>query len=221
MNFIGYIRVSDRYKQGRTRLGLDAQRNDVEKYVASQNGNLLRIFEEQETGRKNSRPVLEQAIEYAKANNCMICISRIDRLSRKTSFILRLIDDSDVKFHFCDFPNVDKMTLTVLAAVAERESDMISQRVKAAYAQKRKRGEALGSPKIKEVAAIGRKVRSKTSQEYANWLSKQITKVQKEAFVFTLTDTAKVLNARGIKSPTGKQLSPMTLKRAMEKASLN
>ena len=79
-------------------------------------------------------PELKAALECAKRKGAKLIVAKLDRLGRKASYILRLIDESGVEFHICDQPDADKLTITILAAVAEREAENTSKRTKAALA---------------------------------------------------------------------------------------
>ena len=141
MNFIAYYRVSTD-QQGRSGLGLDAQKQDVSQWL---NGRQLSAeFTEVESGAKSNRPELEKALALCRKTKATLVIAKLDRLARKVSFISSLMDRK-VKFVACDLPNVSPFMLHIYAAVAEEERRMISQRTKAALAQAKARGVKLGS----------------------------------------------------------------------------
>jgi DNA invertase Pin-like site-specific DNA recombinase len=142
---IAYYRVSTA-RQGRTGLGLEAQRAAVAAHVAHTSATLLAEFTEVETGtRKRHRPQLEQALSQARAVGALLVIAKFDRLARDVRFLSALMDD-DVKFRALDLPNANRFTLHVLAAVAEKEATDISERTKAALAAAKARGKRLGNP---------------------------------------------------------------------------
>ena len=127
MQYIAYYRVSTK-RQGQSGLGLEAQQSAVAHHIGSTGGKLVGEFKEVESGRKDDRPQLKEALEEAKQVGATVIIAKLDRLGRRASYILRLIDESGVEFYICDMPNADKLTITILAAVAEREAENISSK---------------------------------------------------------------------------------------------
>ena len=141
--YVAYYRVSTQ-KQGVSGLGLEAQREMIQRYIS--NGEIVREFTDIETGKTtNKRQVLE-AIVFAKENNFIFITAKLDRLSRNSAFINKILEDK-VRYVFCDTPNADVFTLQILGSVAEKEAKMISERTKAALGALKARGVKLGSPK--------------------------------------------------------------------------
>jgi DNA invertase Pin-like site-specific DNA recombinase len=140
--FVTYYRVSTD-RQGRSGLGLEAQREAVARYLASVGGNLVAEHTEIETGKRNDRPELAKALAVCRKRRTKLVIAKLDRLSRNVAFIAALMD-SNVEFVACDNPHAARLTLHILAAVAEHEREMISIRTKAALAAAKARGKALG-----------------------------------------------------------------------------
>ncbi|MDJ1505634.1 recombinase family protein [Xanthocytophaga agilis] len=134
--FVAYYRVSTQ-KQGRSGLGLDAQRSDVEKYVTGK-GILIAEFTEVESGRKNNRQQLQTAIAKAKENSAVLVVAKLDRLSRDAGFTIQL-SNSDVNFVCVDNPHINKMTIGILSLVNQDEAERTSLRTKMALAEKRKK----------------------------------------------------------------------------------
>jgi DNA invertase Pin-like site-specific DNA recombinase len=135
--FVSYLRVSTD-KQGRSGLGLEAQRAAVAAHVASRR--LLAEYLEVESGRRNDRPQLLAALAHAQSTGATVVIAKLDRLARNVAFIANLME-AGVDFVACDLPAADRLTIQVLAAVAEHERQMISQRTKAAMAVAKARGQ--------------------------------------------------------------------------------
>jgi DNA invertase Pin-like site-specific DNA recombinase len=131
VDFIAYCRVSTD-KQGVTGLGMQAQRDAVCRYVRSR-GQIVAEFVEVESGRKVNRPQLRAAIEECRRRKAVLLIARHDRLARDVAFIVNLMN-SDVEFVAVDMPQANRLTIHILAAVAEHERELISQRTKAALA---------------------------------------------------------------------------------------
>lgn len=144
--FIAYYRVSTQ-RQGKSGLGLEAQKTAVADYMARIEGRLVDEFIEIESGRKTNqlRPQLNEAIEKTKAMGATLVIAKLDRLARNMAFTSMLME-SGVKFVCCDMPEADHFTIHILAAVAEKEAKDISNRTKAALAAAKARGKILGKP---------------------------------------------------------------------------
>src|SRR5262245_36539818 len=128
--FVSYVRVSTE-RQGKSGLGIEAQRQAVNAYTGSQHGHLLEEFREVESGKKDDRPQLVAALASCRKHKAVLVIAKLDRLARRVSFISALMD-GDVDFVACDFPQANRLTLHILAAVAEHEREMISQRTRGA-----------------------------------------------------------------------------------------
>ena len=138
--FIAYYRVSTD-KQGKSGLGLDAQRKAVIDYLDGGKWTLLDEFTEIESGKRNDRPELEKALAACKKHRAKLVIAKLDRLSRNLAFIAMLMDRK-VDFVCCDNPTATKFTIHILAAV---EPDAISARTKAALAAAKANGKRLGN----------------------------------------------------------------------------
>jgi len=134
---VAYYRVSTS-RQGQSGLGLEAQREVCSRYKP------VKEFTEVESGKKSRRPQMEAALDYCRENNCQLVIARLDRLSRNVLFIAQLME-SKVDFVCCDFPQANRLTLHMMAAFAEHEAEMISNRTKAALQAAKNRGVKLGS----------------------------------------------------------------------------
>jgi DNA invertase Pin-like site-specific DNA recombinase len=156
-DYVAYYRVSTD-KQGITGLGMEAQRQAVARYINS-TGKLVSEFTEVESGRRDSnRPQLHTALAECRRRPAVLLIARLDRLARNVAFIANLMN-SDVEFVAVDMPQANRLTIHILAAVAEHEREMISQRTKAALAAAKARGTKLGNPRYKESIARARAAR--------------------------------------------------------------
>ncbi|UPA25359.1 recombinase family protein [Shinella oryzae] len=139
--YVAYYRVSTQM-QGKSGLGLEAQRAAVEAFA--QGHALLAEFTEVESGKRDDRPQLALALAAAKQANAVLVIAKLDRLSRDVHFISGLLKQN-VPIKACDMPHADNFQFHIMAAVAEKEREMIGQRTKAAIAAKRARGDAWGT----------------------------------------------------------------------------
>ena len=141
--FVAYFRVSTD-RQGRSGLGLEAQREAVQRYLASVGGTLIAEHIEVESGKRNDRPELAKALAACRRRRgARLVIAKLDRLSRNVAFIAAVMD-SNVEFIACDNPHATRLTLHILAAVAEHEREMISKRTSAALQAAKARGKKLG-----------------------------------------------------------------------------
>jgi len=141
---VAYERVSTA-RQGRSGLGLEAQRKAIDDFATSRDADVLARFTEVESGRKNDRPELEKALSLARLTGATLVIAKLDRLSRNAAFLLTL-RDSGVRFLACDMPEANDLTVGIMALVAQQEREAISRRTKEALAAAKARGVKLGEP---------------------------------------------------------------------------
>ena len=155
-NVVSYFRVSTQ-KQGRSGLGLEAQQKAVDDYLNGGDWHRLADYTEIESGANNSRPKLQEAIQLCKASGAILCVARMDRLARDAEFLLKL-NSSSVDFVAADMPEANRLTVGIMALVAEQERDAISIRVKGAAAAAKARGRQLGAyDKNDKTKFVGRK----------------------------------------------------------------
>jgi DNA invertase Pin-like site-specific DNA recombinase len=206
--YISYYRVSTD-KQGRSGLGLEAQQQAVQFFLQGR-GELIQSFTEIESGRKNDRPELLTALDECRKNKAVLVIAKLDRLARNVYFISGLME-SGVEFVAVDMPEANRLTIHILAAVAEHEREMISQRTKAALQVAKKRGVKLGSPTPKN----GAKIRSKVLQDKADRFATNTLPIIKELQsqgIASYKSLAKALNVRGIPTANSRQWYGATVK---------
>lgn len=219
--FIAYYRVST-VRQGRSGLGLEAQRASVLGYLKGTSGRLLGEYTEVESGKRNDRPELAKAIQRAKVSGARLIIAKIDRLSRNAAFLLTL-RDSGVKFVAADMPDANEMVVGIMALVAQHEREAISKRTKEALAVARERlarkGERLGNP---NGAAAIRRASKGNAAAVARIVGNAAARAEafRGAFddvdpqgVMSLRAMAEELNRREIEAPRGGVWHPATVAR--------
>jgi DNA invertase Pin-like site-specific DNA recombinase len=140
---IAYFRVSTK-QQGASGLGLEGQQAAVEAYARQTGARIIAEYVEIESGKVADRPELAKALAHARRSKGVLVVARLDRLSRDLQFLVTLMN-SEVEFVACDNATANRLTLHILAAVAEAEAKAISDRTKAALAAAKKRGLKLGS----------------------------------------------------------------------------
>ena len=140
--WISYLRVSTD-RQGKSGLGIEAQRNAVAEYLNGGNWSLVKEFVEVESGKNTERPKLAEAIKACRVYGAKLVIAKLDRLSRDAHFLLGL-EKAGVDFVAADMPNANRLTVGIMAMVAEEERRMISKRTKDALAAAKRRGTKLG-----------------------------------------------------------------------------
>ncbi len=218
--FVSYVRVSTQ-RQGASGLGLDAQRKAVADYLRSRAGELIDEFTEVESGKRNERPQLAAALSACKKHKAILVIAKLDRLARNVAFVANLME-SGAEFVAVDMPMANRLTVHILAAVAEHERDAISARTKAALAAAKARGRRLGwaiKGRHEEQAQASRRGadsgRSRADIFAANVVP--IVESIRASGISTLTGIACALNARGIKTARGGAWHPMTVRNILQR----
>ena len=211
---VAYYRVSTK-QQGISGLGLDAQRQAVERYARSKGWVISAEFTEVETGtNKRQRTEIYNAIDTAKRDNCTLVIAKLDRLARSVSFISALMD-SKVDFVACDMPDATPLTVHIMAAMAEHEAGLISERTKAALSAKRKRD---GEWRVSQLndesrrrSLATRRAKGKRNLRQATYTAKLLRDAG-----FSLSAIASKLNEQGYATSRGRQFKAMTIYRILK-----
>jgi DNA invertase Pin-like site-specific DNA recombinase len=209
-SFVLYRRVSTN-RQGVSGLGLESQDETVRRYVSNQKGTVVGEFVEVESGKNNDRPQLMLALTECHRLKATLVVAKLDRLSRNAEFLLRL-QNGNVDFVCCDCPNVDRFTVGILALVAQRERELISERTRSALQMAKKRGVRLGTtnPKRQVKLMVAGYRRQKVA--FVSKVQPVIDEIRSTG-VKTLTGIAECLNRRGILTRTGKSVwFPSTVK---------
>jgi DNA invertase Pin-like site-specific DNA recombinase len=200
--FVAYSRVSTD-RQGKSGLGLEAQREAVLAYLDGGNWQLVGEFTEVESGKRSDRPQLAAALAACKRHKAKLVIAKLDRLSRNLAFIAALMD-SGVEFVAVDNPHANKLTVHILAAVAQHEREMIVQRTKDALAAAKARGVVLGNPRLAEARGKAIAESSAAADAFAANVLPIINEIRASG-VSSLRGIARALTARGIRTARGGQ----------------
>jgi DNA invertase Pin-like site-specific DNA recombinase len=198
--FIAYFRVSTD-KQGKSGLGLEAQRKAVLDYLDGGRWSLVQEFVEIESGKHNERPQLTAALAACKKHRAKLVIAKLDRLSRNLAFIAALME-SGVEFVAVDNPHATKLTVHILAAVAEHEREMISERTKAALRAAKARGTRLGNPQLAKAAKRGTAAVKSNAKQFAANVLPIIEEIERAGFTSHNAIAAK-LNERNVRTARG------------------
>ena len=211
-DYVGYFRVSTD-RQGRSGLGLEAQREAVTRFIDGR-GALLAEYTEIESGGKNDRPALSDALALCRQQKATLLIARLDRLARSVAFISNLMD-SGVEFVAVDMPEANRLTMHILAAVAEHEREAISIRTKAALQAAKARGVKLGNPRAAEAAPLAHKAIQQQADQFAETLAPLIEKMRGEGM--SLAAVAEELNSRNIQTARGRKWYPATVRNLLRR----
>lgn len=222
--WVAYYRVSTE-KQGKSGLGLQAQRSAVETYLNGGDWKLVREFKEVESGKHSDRPQLQAALDACRMFGAKLVIAKLDRLSRDAHFLLGL-EKAGVDFVAADMPNANRFTVGIMALVADEERRMISARTKAALQAAKARGVKLGGHRAYadgnpvtltlDAIAKGRKTIAKRADDKAADIAPAIRELQ-AAGITSLTAIAAGLNDQGIPTPRGGQWQAVQVSRVLER----
>lgn len=215
--YIVYFRVSTD-RQGRSGLGLDAQRNAVSTFLSNSNAEIVTEIIEIESGTNNHRPHIAETLRLCRVHNAILLIAKLDRLARNVAFISGLME-SGVEFVAVDFPTANRLTIHILAAVAEHEAKLISDRTKAALTAARARGTRLGGDRgnLPSVAKAGARqsalVRSAKAAQFTRDVGPLIRKLSHQGL--SLRKIAQELTSQSIRSPRGGAWSATSVQRVL------
>lgn len=206
--YVAYYRVSTA-RQGRSGLGLDAQRTAVRAFMKHDRGDLLEEFTEVETGRRKNRPQLLAALAACRKNKATLLIAKLDRLARNVAFVANLME-SKVTFRAVDMPDANELTIHIMAAMAQHEAKANSDRTRAALAASKARGRKLG----KHGKVLARKNRME-AQSFARRLAPVVRQLRKEHL--TLQALAGALNRKGLKTSRNGKWHATSVKRLLDR----
>ena len=215
--YVTYKRVSTK-EQGKSGLGLSAQERDIKLFLdnySEEPWEIVGDFVEVMSGTNGDRPILKEAIAIAKKQKATLLVAKLDRLSRKVSFIATLMDDMTLKIKVAAMPNADKFQLHIYAALAEQERDFISIRTKAALAEAKARGVKLGG--LRDKTMKRNTVLKKNAQDRAEKLRSIVEPMVQNDM--SLRGMAKALNEAGIVTARGGAWSAPQVSRLVDRLS--
>jgi DNA invertase Pin-like site-specific DNA recombinase len=220
-SFVSYLRVSTD-KQGRSGLGIEAQRASVASYLAGFGVVPLAEFVEVESGKRDDRPELARALTECRVRRATLVIAKLDRLARDAHFLLGL-QRSGIAFMAADMPNANRLTVGIMAMVAEEERRAISDRTKAALAAAKARGVKLGG-RVENLknAELGRQKAAEARQAKAASRTADLLPVInaiRADGITSATGIAKALNDRGVPAARGARWQAVQVQRVLRKAS--
>jgi len=212
--FIAYYRVSTD-RQGRSGLGLEAQRTAVSSYLGPQH-KLAAEFTEIETGKRDDRQELMKALAECKKQRARLIIAKLDRLARNLHFISGLME-SGVEFVACDVPGANRMMLQILAVFAEHEREMISKRTKEALEAAKALGCRLGNPDPRFASLLGSKKIKVSADKFAMTVRPLVESLKRQGL--SLRSIAEEMNRRAIKTVRGGEWYATTVRNILDRES--
>lgn len=213
--FVVYRRVSTS-DQGRSGLGLEAQDRDIRLYLdnyAEVPFEVIGEFLEVQSGKDNDRPELAKALDLCRRTGAELLVAKLDRLSRRVSFIATLMDDPKVRLRVAAMPNADKFQLHIYAALAEQERDFISLRTKAALAEAKAQGRKLGG--LRDKTGARNEAIQRDAQAFARKVAPIVTPMRTSGA--TLADIAEALDGAGISTARGGKWTATQVKRVLDR----
>ena len=219
--YVAYLRVSTQ-KQGYSGLGLEAQREIIQKYLCGKNP--IAEYVEIESGRKKDRPKLKEALTLCRKDGATLIVAKLDRLARSVSFLSNLLE-SGVEILFCDFPQANKMMLHILSAISQYEAELIATRTKSALKAKKARGYKLGNPEHlldKHEQAIQNSIKTCKEKADNNPNNKRAVAILRTLVKekHTLQEIADILNKEGFVTSQGCSFSKSTVYKLIKRHNL-
>ena len=217
---VSYIRVSTA-QQGKSGLGIEAQRQALDAFAHANGFEIAADFVEVETGKGSDaierRPQLSAALAKARREKCAVVVAKLDRLSRDVHFISGLMVHR-IPFIVAELgADVDPFMIHLFAALAEKERALISARTKAALGAAKARGQKLGNPNIEAARETGAATLKANADRHAANVLPIIEEIRKSGAT-TLRAIAEALNARGISTPRGKRWEASSVRNALARA---
>lgn len=213
IRYVTYKRVSTK-EQGRSGLGLDAQERDIKLFLenfSDEPWEIVSSYQDIQSGTEDGRPELLKAIDQAKRQKAVLLVAKLDRLSRRVSFIASLMEDKRLQFRVASMPHADKFQLHIYAALAEQEREFISTRTKAALQEAKARGKKLGGLRDR-TRARNKAVRAQADAR-AKKLEGIVGPLQQNGA--TLREIASALNDANVATPRQGTWHPNSVRRLL------
>jgi DNA invertase Pin-like site-specific DNA recombinase len=218
--FISYLRVSTD-KQGKSGLGLEAQRQAVTSFLDGGRWTLIAEYQEIESGKRDDRPQLAKTLHHCKVTGATLVIAKLDRLARDAHFLLGL-QKAGVRFVAADMPEANEMVVGIMAVIAQGERKMISERTKAALAAAKARGVKLGNPNgAAHLRGLGNAKAVEAVKVNAQRRAMDVLATIEDLKASGITSArqlAKALNERGILTPRGGRWHTASVQRVLARA---
>lgn len=230
--FVSYIRVSTQ-KQEQSGLGLAGQREAITNFLNGGRWTLAGEFVETESGKLSDRPELAKALALCRLHRATLLVAKLDRLARNVAFVSALME-AGVKFVAVDLPEANELTVHILAAMAQHEAKMISERTRTALRAAKKRGTTkdgrklvLGGRKVSaqrwaHIASKGRRLGTQARSEAASKRAADVLPIIediRQGGAVSLRQIAAALNERGIPTARGGEWSAVQVQRVLNSAS--
>jgi DNA invertase Pin-like site-specific DNA recombinase len=212
--YVAYYRVSTS-RQGRSGLGLEAQKRAVEDFLQATGGTVSSEFVEVQSGKDNDRAKLAEALKLCKLTRSTLLIAKLDRLSRDAAFLLTL-QNAGTRFVAVDNPDMNETVVGILAVIAQAERKAISERTRSALAAAKRRGVKLGNPRLQPGTEATALAASKAASEQAKHRAEELREVVEDACskgCASLRALAAHLNGLDIKTPRGGVWAAASVKR--------
>ncbi|MEW2912326.1 recombinase family protein [Leisingera sp. JC11] len=213
--YVIYRRVSTE-EQGKSGLGLEAQHRDIALFLenfSEEPYEVIGEFEDHLSGKHDERPQLAAALELVRKTGAELLVAKLDRLSRKVSFIATLMDDPKVKLRVASMPSADKFQLHIYAALAEQEREFISARTKAALAEAKAKGVKLGG--LRDKTMKRNEVVKANARARAEKVAQTVQPLRAQGA--SLRQIAEALNASGVPTARGGRWQASQVKRVLER----
>jgi len=216
--YVAYLRVSTR-EQGRSGLGLEAQKQTIQDYLDGGDWELIATFKEVESGKKGraGRPRLDEALNLCKKEKATLIIARIDRLARNV-YVTASLYEAGIDFICCDYPNMDKTHIYLLSMMAEKEADNISIRTKAALKAAKARGVVLGNPNLPKISPLGVKASKAKADAHAKEVYPVIQMIRRSGVSSLRGIALELENRRDIETTKGGAWSAQQVKNILQRS---
>jgi len=210
--FVVLLRVSTQ-SQSADGLGIAAQRRDINLFLQHQEETeVVSELVEVESGAKDSRPVLEEALSLCRKHKAALLVQKVDRITRDLEVLARIVKDPEVTVRVASLPNADNFQIHLFGCLAAQEREFISQRTKAALAAAKARGIQLGNPRLAEM----NRNRKRQARHFADQHSNLIWSLRNKGR--TLREICAVLNDAGIKTARGGLFHPVQVTRILRRS---